>query len=151
MIAVPAIKVTGWTWSVVQTEKLAVTGCVRLQPQNTEDESRGMTQTCTVRSDKKSVRSLHAWSKFTAKFHFHKQPGGMNGNAKGQLYWGFVKGFLKSTSHFLRSSLFFHDSFYSLFEVTPLHIHSCWTVFFGWKNTHLIKAVSSENGNNMHY
>ena len=32
-------------------------GCVRLQQQNMEDESRGTTQTCTVRSDEKSVRS----------------------------------------------------------------------------------------------
>ena len=111
MIAVPAIKVTGWTWSVVQMEKLAVTGCVRLQPQNTEDESRGMTQTCTVRSDKKSVRSLHAWSKFTAKFHFHKQPGGMNGNAKGQfitLLRVCQRLFEKYLSLFEKQSVFFH-------------------------------------------
>ena len=31
--------------------------CVRLQLQNTEDESRGMTQTCTARSNERSLRS----------------------------------------------------------------------------------------------
>ena len=49
----------------VQTEQLAVTVCVRLQPQNTEDESRGMTQTFTVKSYKRSLRSGLALSETT--------------------------------------------------------------------------------------
>ena len=31
-------------------EPLVLAGCIRLQPQNTEDELRGTTQTCTVKS-----------------------------------------------------------------------------------------------------
>ena len=63
--------------------------CVRLQLQNTEDESRGMVQT----AQQKAIRDLQgavvqAWSKlvnFQAKFPFCKQPGRTNGNAEGQL------------------------------------------------------------------
>ena len=35
---------------MVQMEQLAMAACVRLQPQNTKDESRGMTQICTTKS-----------------------------------------------------------------------------------------------------
>ena len=34
--------------------------CVRLQRQNTEDKSRGTTQTCTVKSYERSLRNGHA-------------------------------------------------------------------------------------------
>ena len=46
-----------WAWSEVQMEQLAVAACVRLHPQNMEDESRGTTQTCTARSNERSLRS----------------------------------------------------------------------------------------------
>ena len=46
-------------WSEVQTE-LAVATRVRLQSQNTEDESRGTTQTCTAKSYERSLRSGRA-------------------------------------------------------------------------------------------
>ena len=48
-----------WAWSEVQMKQLAVAECVRLQQQNTEDESRGTTQTCTVKSYERSLRSGH--------------------------------------------------------------------------------------------
>jgi len=67
------------------TAQLTGAACVSLQPQYTEDKSRGMTQTCTVKSNKTSKEQ--AWSKsanFPAKFHFPKQPGGTNCNAEGQ-------------------------------------------------------------------
>lgn len=38
-----------------QMKQLAVAVCVWLQPQNKEDELRGMTPTCTVRSDERSL------------------------------------------------------------------------------------------------
>ena len=43
----------------VQKEQLAVpvVACVRLQPQNTEDESRGTMQTCTAKSYERSPRN----------------------------------------------------------------------------------------------
>ena len=46
-----------WVWSVVQLDQLVVAACIRLQLQNMKDESRGMTQTYTVRSDEQSQRS----------------------------------------------------------------------------------------------
>ena len=52
-------------WSEVQTE-LAVARRVRLQQQNTEDESRATTQTCTVKSYERSLRSGRAG---VAKFY----------------------------------------------------------------------------------
>ena len=47
-------------WSEGQTEQLAVAACVRLQSQNTEDESRGTIQTCTAKSYERSLRSGRA-------------------------------------------------------------------------------------------
>ena len=59
--------------------------CARLQPQNTEDGSTGTTQTCTVKSYERSLRSGHAGMVKVGEFsHFRKQPGGMNCNAEGQ-------------------------------------------------------------------
>ena len=51
-----------WKWasSAVQTDQLIVDACVRVQLQITEDESRGMTQICTARSDEQSERNAHA-------------------------------------------------------------------------------------------
>ena len=48
-----------WAWSEVQMKQLAVVVCVRMQRQNTEDESRGTTQTCTAKSYERSLRSGH--------------------------------------------------------------------------------------------
>ena len=73
-------------WLEVQTEQLTVAVCVRPQPQNMEDESRGMTQTCIVRSNERSLRSNRSHviraCEFLAKFRFLKQPGGTNHNAE---------------------------------------------------------------------
>ena len=49
-------------------DQLSVAAYVRLQLQNTKDESRGILQTCTVRSNERSLRSGRA-----AKFHFCKK------------------------------------------------------------------------------
>ena len=49
-----------WAWLEVQTEEFTVAACVRLQPQNMEDESRGMTQTWTAKSYVRSQRSGRA-------------------------------------------------------------------------------------------
>ena len=88
-----------------------VAACVRLQLQNTEDKSRGTTQTCTVKSNESSLRSGHAVvvkvTKFPAKFRFCKQLGRTNRNAEGQFVTFSRYGqrtFSKSTSHFLRNS-----------------------------------------------
>ena len=43
-----------------KTEQLAVAACVKLQLQNTEDESKGTTQTCKARSNERSLRSGRA-------------------------------------------------------------------------------------------
>lgn len=72
----------------VEMDQLMVAACVRLQLENTKDELRGMTQMCTARSDERPERSCHTtWPKlmnFPAKFHFHKKPGGRNGNTDRQ-------------------------------------------------------------------
>ena len=41
-------------WPAVQIDQLAAAACVRVQLQNTEDESRGTTETCTARSNERS-------------------------------------------------------------------------------------------------
>ena len=55
---------------------------------HSEDKSRGTTQTCTVKSNERSLKSGCAGmvkvSKFLVKFCFHKQLGGTNCNAGGQ-------------------------------------------------------------------
>ena len=59
------------------TGQLVVATCVRLQLQNMQDESRGMTQTCIARSDERSLRSRHAhvvkFVNFLAKFKWEGQ------------------------------------------------------------------------------
>ena len=139
-------------WSAFQMDQLTVAACIRLQPHNTEDESRGMTQTCTVRSNEQFERNSRTCMVKVHIFHFIKQPGRRNENADGQ----FVStAFLESSSRFLRSSLFssttssttklfasvylrqlmtsqkasshhaMHDRFYSTLDIKPLHVHSC--------------------------
>ena len=86
--------------------------CVRLQLQNIEDESRGTTQTCIVRSGKLSQSSCHVrvvkLKNFPAKFHFYKQLGGMNGNTHKQFvtFSRVSQRLLESTSRSLRNNLF---------------------------------------------
>ena len=67
-------------------KQLTVAVCVRPQLQNMEGESRGMTQTCTAKSNERSLRSsrVHVVKvcEFPAKFRFRKQPRGMNCNAE---------------------------------------------------------------------
>ena len=90
-------------------DQLTVVVYVRLQLQSTKHELRGMTQTCTARSDEWPQRSsrIHTWSKFMnfqAKFCLYKQPGRRNNNANRQ-FAIFLRAWW-STSHFLRNSLF---------------------------------------------
>ena len=129
--------------------------CIRLQPHNTEDESRGMTQTCTVRSDERFQRNSCTCMVKVHIFRFIKQPGRRNENADGQFVASSSTAFLESSSRFLRSSLFssttssttkliasvylrqlmtsqkasshhsMHDRFYSTLDTKPLHVHSC--------------------------
>ena len=46
--------------AAVKMDQLSVAAYIRLQLQNTADELRGMTQTCTARSIKRSLRSGRA-------------------------------------------------------------------------------------------
>ena len=91
----------------VQTEQLAVAACVRLQPQNTEDESRGMTQTCTAKSYERSLRSGRAGMVKVGKFSIQiplLQTGKDEPQCRGTLRNVFgirTKAFSKSTSQFL--------------------------------------------------
>ena len=66
-----------WMTCVEVTGQLVVATCVRLQLQNMQDESRGMTQTCIARSDERSLGAIvHTWSKFVnflAKFKWEGQ------------------------------------------------------------------------------
>ena len=86
--------------------------CVRLQLQNIEDESRGTTQTCIVRSGKLSQSSCHVHvvklKNFPAKFHFNKQLGWTNGNTHKQFvtFLRVWQRLLESTSRSLRNNLF---------------------------------------------
>ena len=85
--------------------------CVRLQPQNTEDELRGTTQTCTARSDEQSQRSHCAhivkdrkFSRYVNSTSANNWEGGM---ATQMGHFRVHDGdFLESTSCVLRSSLF---------------------------------------------
>ena len=95
-----------WVWSAFQTDQLTVAACIRLQPQNMEDESGGMTQTCTVRSDERFQRSHCTCMVKAGKYHFIKQLGRRNENADGQFVTSSSTAFLESSSRFLRSSLF---------------------------------------------
>ena len=94
----------------VQTEQLALAARVRLQSQNTEDESRGMTQTCTVKSYERSIRSGRAGMvevcKFSIQIPLPQTTGKDEPQCRGTLRNVFgvrTKAFLKSTSHFLSS------------------------------------------------
>ena len=94
----------------VQTEKLAVAACVRLQPQNMEDESRGTTQTCTAKSYERSLRSGRAGvvkvGKFSIQIPLPQTTGKDEPQCRGTLRNVFgvrTKAFSKSTSHFLFS------------------------------------------------
>ena len=142
-------------WSAFQMDQLTVAACIRLQPHNTEDESRGTTQTCTVRSDERFQRNSRTCMVKVHIFRFIKQPGRRNENTDGQFATSSSTAFLESSSHFLRSSLFssttssmtklfasvylrqlmtsqkasshhaMHDRFYSTLDIKPLHVHSC--------------------------
>ena len=101
-----------WAWSEVQMEQLAVAACARLQPQNTEDESRGTTQTCTAKSYEKSLRSGLAdvvkVGKFSSQIPLPQTTGRDKLRCRGTIRNVFevrTKAFSKSTSYFLRNSL----------------------------------------------
>ena len=101
-----------WAWSEIQMEQLAVAMCVRLQPQNTEDESRGTTQTCTAKSYEKSLRSDLAdvvkVGKFSSQILLHQTIRRDKLRCRGTIRNVFevrTKAFSKSTSYFLRNSL----------------------------------------------
>ena len=70
------MKVNCWLWLWTNSQWQCALVCIRLQLQNTEDESRGTTQTCTVRTKEQSQRSSRTtWSKLTnlrAKLHFRE-------------------------------------------------------------------------------
>ena len=102
-----------WVWSVIQLDQLVVAACIRLQLQNMKDESRGMTQTYTVRSDEQSQRS--SCTRMVKACEFSNQI--LLLQATGSEEWGrrwtirnifewMTKAFLESTSRFLRNSLF---------------------------------------------
>ena len=101
-----------WAWSEVQTEQLQWLR-VRLQPQNTEDESRGMTKTCTAKSCERSLRSGLAGvvkvGEFSSQILLLQTTGRNELQCRGTVCDVFevrTKTFQKRTSHFLRNSLF---------------------------------------------
>ena len=86
---------------------------VRLQLQNTEDESRGTTQTCTTKSYEKSLRSSCAGvvkvGEFSSQILLLQTTRRDEPQCRGTILNIFevrTKAFSKSTSHFLRNSLF---------------------------------------------
>ena len=157
-----------WAWSAVEMDQLMVAACVRLQLENTKDELRGMTQMCTARSDEWPERSCHTtWPKlmnFPAKFHFHKKPGGRNGNTDRQFVtflrawrrlFALTSGKYSAELHVATTQLYFYirtiaDTISkSSPSCTALSISYTYLLnsIFGWKNTYLIMVVSSENCN----
>ena len=143
--------------------------------------ARGMTQTCTVRSNERSLRKGRACvvkvCEFSSQIPLPQTTGRdelLCGGTIRNIFKGLTRAFLKSTSHFLRSSPFFaktprttqllasvylqqltlskklsvmHCPLCSSLDVKPLHRHSCWTLFLAGKSTPQIMAVSSENCN----
>lgn len=73
-----------WMTCIEVTGQLVVATCVRLQLQNMQDESRGMTQTCIARSDERFLRSGRAHVVKVCEFSGQIQMGGTNGNAEEQ-------------------------------------------------------------------
>ena len=87
--------------------------CVRLQPQNMEDESIGMTQIYTAQSYERSLRSSHAGvvkvSQLSSQIPFPQTTRRDKPQCRGTISNVFevrMKTFLKSTSHYLQNSPF---------------------------------------------
>ena len=102
-----------WAWSEVKTAQFAVAGCVRLQPQNTEDKSRGTTETYTVKSFERSLRSGHTGlvkvSEFSSQIRLLQTNGRDEPKCRGTIRNIFkirTKAFSKNTSNILRNSIF---------------------------------------------
>ena len=105
-----SINESTWWWSVVQTLQWL---CVRLQPENTEDESRGTTQACTAKSCERSLRSgltgVVKFGEFSSQIPLPQTTGRDEPQCRGTIcnvFKVWTKAFLKSTSYFLRNSLF---------------------------------------------
>ena len=95
------------TWSAVQMVQLTVAVCVMLRLLNTEDELRGMTQTCTARSDEWSQRSSHCTHGQSLQIFQSNSASTNNRKDERQCRWTIcnicecmAKLFLKSTSLF---------------------------------------------------
>ena len=103
-----------WAWPEVQ---LAVVTYVRLQPQNTEDESRGTTQTGTAKSYEKSPRSGRAGvvkvGEFSNQIPLPQTTGRDEPQCRGTIRNVFevrTKAFSKSTSYFFEKLSVFAKS-----------------------------------------
>ena len=105
-------------------EQFAVAACVRLQLQNTEDELRSTTQTCTASNNERSLRSSHSHvvkvCKFSSQICFCIQLGGMNHNAEGQ----FVT-FSRADEGLLKYYSLFEKVFFSLNSMYHTIINIC--------------------------
>ena len=98
-------------------EELAVAACVRLQPQNTEDESSGTTQTCTAKSYERRRAGVVVVNvgKFYSQFPLPQTAGRDEPQCRGTIRNVFevrTKAFSESTSHVLRNNQFSLKSMY---------------------------------------
>ena len=97
--------------------QLTVAACIRVQLQNMKDKSRGGTQTCTAKSNKRSLRSGCAGivkvSEFSSQIPLLQTTGRNKLQCRGTIrnvFEVWIKAFLKIISHFLRKSFFFTES-----------------------------------------
>ena len=113
IFAVTFYGIRKWAWSAVQMDQLSVATYVRLQLQNTKDESRATTQTCTARSNERSLRIGRARvvkvREFSSQIPLPQTTGWKEQQCRETIRNIFevrTKPFSKSTSCFLRNSLF---------------------------------------------
>ena len=99
--------------SALEMGQLSVAAYIRLQLQNTKDESRGTTQTCTTRSNERFLRSGHACvvqvHEFFSQIPLPQTIGRGDQQCRETIRNIFevcMKVFLESTSCYLRNSLF---------------------------------------------
>lgn len=102
-----------WAWSEVQMAQLTVAACIRVQLQNMKDKSRGATQTCTAKSNRRSLRSGCAGivkvSEFSSQIPLLQTTGRNKLQCRGTIRNVFevqTKAFRKLPLTFLKNSLF---------------------------------------------